>query len=215
MSTDRAGTMPARAFGAARDRPRLLTWGLLRPGDGTEYAIRAIALLGDRRRDVRYLIAGPTHPAALTTGRDDHRDWLTRTAWDAGVASSVRVDAVDRTPEMLAQLVASASAVIVSDDPSGAGASPVLAATLVAGRPVIVATSSDAGGLLAGDAGIVVPHGDPVALAAAIGSILDDPATLAAMAAKAAEIGPSIAWNAVDGRYRSVGDLVVDALDAT
>lgn len=214
MSTDRADGVSGRSFGPARERPRLLTWGLLRPDDGTELAIRAIALLGDRRRDVRYLIAGPIHPTAFSSGRDQHRERLTRTAWEAGVASSVRVDAVERTPEMLAKLVASASVVIVSDDPFETTASAVLTASVAAGRPVIAAASPQAVELLGDGAGIVVPPGDPVALAAAIESILDRPASLETMASQARQRAASLAWSAPDGQHRSLRDLVAIALEA-
>lgn len=216
MSTDPAGTIPPSTLGSglAQGRPRLLTWGLLRPGNGIEHAIRAIALLGDRRRDVRYLIAGPTHPAAFAADGDQYREWLTRTAWEAGVASSVRVDGVRREPEVLAKLVASASAVILPDDPSDEVVSSVLTASVAAGRPVIATAFPHAVELLGAGAGIVVPHGDAVALAGAIESILDDPSTLETMATQARQIAPPLAWSTADGQYRALRELVAAATEA-
>ena len=40
----------------------LLTWGLLGPGKGIEWAIDAVAALADLRPRPDYLIAGATHP---------------------------------------------------------------------------------------------------------------------------------------------------------
>jgi glycosyltransferase involved in cell wall biosynthesis len=42
--------------------PRLLTWGLLGPGKGIEWAIDAMAELGDLDPRPEYVVAGTTHP---------------------------------------------------------------------------------------------------------------------------------------------------------
>ena len=43
----------------------ILTWGLLGPGKGIEWALDAVAGLGDLDPAPRYLIAGETHPRVL------------------------------------------------------------------------------------------------------------------------------------------------------
>lgn len=188
----------------ANARLRVLTWGMLRPGKGIEHAIRAIALLEDRRREVGYLVAGPSHLQPSTATGDVYRESLARAAWKTRTAGSVKIDGMRRSPEVLAELVRSASVVIVPDDPSDDVASSVLAASIGAGRPVIATAFPHAVELLADGAGVVVPHGDAVALAKALGDVLDDPARLAAMAERAAQLAPQHAWPAVAGHYREL-----------
>ncbi|GAA0706926.1 hypothetical protein [Dactylosporangium roseum] len=52
----------AGALAEPRPRPHLLTWGLLGPGKGIEWALRAVARLRDFRPAVTYTVAGRTHP---------------------------------------------------------------------------------------------------------------------------------------------------------
>jgi glycosyltransferase involved in cell wall biosynthesis len=55
----------------------------------------------------------------------------------------------------------------------------------------------------------VVPHRDPVAIAAAVRSLVDDPELLHEMSARARALAPGLSWDAVGARY---GDLCADLL---
>lgn len=57
-------------------RPVILTWGLLGPGKGIEWAIDAMPGLRDLRP--RYLVIGKTHPKVLERHGEDYRDSLRR-----------------------------------------------------------------------------------------------------------------------------------------
>src|SRR5207249_4610503 len=52
---------PALANDSGR-RPVILTWGLLGPGKGIEFAIDAVAQLRDLTPQPRYVVLGETHP---------------------------------------------------------------------------------------------------------------------------------------------------------
>jgi len=54
-------------FRSTSSRPRVLTWGLLGPGKGIEWAIDAMAALGDLDPIPDYVIAGATHPKVRVT----------------------------------------------------------------------------------------------------------------------------------------------------
>ena len=58
-----------RPSGATNRAARLLTWGLLGPGKGIEWAIDAVARLADVRPRPTYLVAGATHPKVLAQRR--------------------------------------------------------------------------------------------------------------------------------------------------
>src|SRR5688572_83255 len=68
----RPGT-DARPFG---ERPTILTWGLLGPGKGIEWAIDALAMLADVDPHPRYLVVGQTHPRVVERCGEEYRQRL-------------------------------------------------------------------------------------------------------------------------------------------
>ena len=90
---------------------RLLTWGLLGPGKGIEWAIDAVATLGDLRPRPTYLIAGSTHPKVLEQDGQAYRKMLIRRAWSTGSSPFVSFDDTYRD-------LASLTALIISHAPS-------------------------------------------------------------------------------------------------
>jgi glycosyltransferase involved in cell wall biosynthesis len=193
-------------------RPQLLTWGLLGPGKGIEHVIDALALLGDLRPRPRYTVAGVTHPKVLARHGDKYRHWLIQRAKDAGVGDLVTFDDTYRDVAQLTKFVASASAVVLPYDSRDQVTSGVLVDAIAAGRPVIATAFPHAVELLKSGAGIVVPHADPVALAAAIRSIVSEKYVLAAMAFEARRLAPSLSWSAVAEKYaRLCSELIQSA----
>jgi glycosyltransferase involved in cell wall biosynthesis len=184
----------------------LLTWGLLGPGKGIEWAIDALALLDDVRPEVRYLIAGDTHPKVAATDGEAYRDMLRRRAAGLGLASSVSFDAGYRGLPALAELIDGSSVVVLPYDSPDQVTSGVLVDAVAAGRPVVATAFPHAVELLATGAGLVVPQRDPVALAAALRRVLTEPGLADAMAAEARRIAPALAWPAVAARYAALGD---------
>jgi glycosyltransferase involved in cell wall biosynthesis len=63
-------------FGVA-DRTVLLTFGLLGPGKGIEYAIQALPEIVKRHPNVVYLVLGATHPNLLAREGERYRDRIT------------------------------------------------------------------------------------------------------------------------------------------
>jgi glycosyltransferase involved in cell wall biosynthesis len=195
----------------AAHAPRLLTWGLLGPGKGIEHVIRALSLLVDRRPRIRYTVAGATHPNVFARDGEQYRQSLIRQAWASGVAGSITFDDTYRDLDQLARLVASASVVVLPYDSHEQVTSGVLVDAIAAGRPVIATAFPHAVELLSDGAGIVVPHGDPVALAAAIASVVNDPALLESMTQRARELAPSLTWRSVAAQYQELCDSVTCA----
>lgn len=188
----------------------LLTWGLLGPGKGIEWAIDALALLHDLRPSITYRVAGDTHPKVAAAHGDAYRDMLRRRAGDAGVAASVSFDAGYRGLGALAELIASTSIVVLPYDSPDQVTSGVLVDAVAAGRPVVATAFPHAVELLASGAGLVVPRRDPAALAAALRRVLTDPGLADAMAAEARRLAPALAWPAVASRYGALGDALLD-----
>ena len=190
-------------------RGPLLTWGLLGPGKGIEHVIDAIALLSDRPDVPPYVVAGLTHPKVFERDGASYLDSLRARARSRGVAARVQFDGTYRDVASLTRFVASASVVVLPYDSREQATSGVLVDAIAAGRPVIATSFPHAVEVLGSGAGIVVPHENPAALAAAIALVFGERGRLEAMAAEAHRLAPTYAWPAVARRYEAVFDEIV------
>ena len=191
--------------------PRLLTWGLLGPGKGIEWAIDAIAELTDLDEPPNYIIAGATHPKIVEHSGEAYREMLTERAANSAAAEYVSFDDSYRDLASLTKLIHSADVVVLPYDSVDQVTSGVLVDAVAAGRPVISTAFPHAVELLASGAGIVVPQRDPGALADAIRSVLTDPDLAASMAAEARRLAPDLSWASVASRYSALaGPLVAE-----
>jgi polysaccharide biosynthesis protein PslF len=186
-------------------RQRVLTWGLLGPGKGIEWAIDAFADLADLDPAPTYLIAGATHPKVRERHGERYREMLVERAERSGSGSSISFDDSYRDLESLTNLIRSADLVVLPYDSSDQVTSGVLVDAVAAGCPVVSTAFPHAVELLSSGAGIVVPQRDPAALSAAIRSVLTDPELAASMAAEARRLAPELSWAAVAGRYLELG----------
>ena len=201
-------TAGERKLGAT---PRVLTWGLLGPGKGIEWAIDALAELNDLDPRPEYVVAGATHPKVREHYGEVYREMLVERAAVSTAAIQVTFDDTYRDLASLTELIQSADVVVLPYDSQDQVTSGVLVDAVAAGRPVVSTAFPHATELLASGAGIVVPQRDPVALGLAIRSVLTDPRLAASMAAEARRLAPELAWPAVARRYARLADRVVAA----
>jgi glycosyltransferase involved in cell wall biosynthesis len=192
----------------SKERPRLLTWGLLGPGKGIEWAIDALAMVDDIRPKPLYIVAGKTHPKVKEYEGDVYRDMLMQRAKDRRV--DVVFDDKYRTVPALSQLISESTMVILPYDSPDQVTSGVLVDAIAAGRPVIATAFPHAVELLSSGAGIVVPRRDPEALADAIRTALTTPGLVRAMASEARRLAPELAWPAIAARYAALGEELLD-----
>jgi glycosyltransferase involved in cell wall biosynthesis len=203
----------ARA-GTSGTRPTILTWGLLGPGKGIEWAIGALAALVDLDPQPRYLVVGETHPRVVERCGEAYRHRLMKEAAQQGVAHLVEFDDRYFATADLGRIVAGADVVILPYDSPEQVTSGVLVEALAAGKPVIATGFPHAVELLRGGAGLVVPHRDPAAMAAALRRVLTEPGLAARLGAAAAAVAPQLLWPAVAERYRALAGGLVEARDA-
>jgi glycosyltransferase involved in cell wall biosynthesis len=206
-----APAMPKAEPIARPAHPTILTWGLLGPGKGIEWGIEAMALLRDLRPMPHYVIAGQTHPKVLLRQGEIYRDRLRAQVRHAQLGPWVRFDARYRGAVALAELVQAADIVLLPYDSTDQVTSGVLIEAVAAGKPVVATQFPHARELLAGGAGLVVPHRDPAAIAAALRSVLTRGEVLAAMASAAAATAPGLLWPAVAGQYRELAARLIRA----
>jgi glycosyltransferase involved in cell wall biosynthesis len=190
-------------------RPLVLTWGLIGPGKGIEWAIEAMAGLSDLQP--RYLVTGRTHPKVAHRDGESYRDGLVERARSAGVEDIVEFDDHYLDAGALAELVQRADVVLLPYDSREQVTSGVLIEAVAARRPVVSTAFPHAIELLGDGTGLVVPQRDPVALEAALRRVLSEPDLATGMAEQAARKAPELLWPAVADRYRMIAARVVAA----
>jgi glycosyltransferase involved in cell wall biosynthesis len=190
---------------AAERTPKILTWGLLGPGKGIEWAIDAMSMLGDLDSIPHYVVAGGTHPRVLEHQGDVYREGLKAQATQLGVSHLVDFDNRYLDQPSLRKLVTSADVVVLPYDSKDQVTSGVLIEAVACRRPVVATAFPHAVELLSSGAGIVVPQRDAGAIAAAVRRILTEPGLSESMVTAAERLAPDLTWRAVAERYRMLG----------
>jgi len=191
---------------------RLLTWGLLGPGKGIEWAIDALELLRDVRPRPSYLVAGATHPKVRARTGEAYREMLMQRSRRGGACRSVTFDDSYRDLPSLTRLIGGADLVVLPYDSEDQVTSGVLVDAVASGLPVVATAFPHAVELLGSGAGIVVPQRDATAIADVVRSVVDHPELLARMAEECRRLAPDLSWPAVARRYdRLAASLLMTA----
>jgi glycosyltransferase involved in cell wall biosynthesis len=189
----------------------ILTWGLLGPGKGIEWGIEAMAMLRGLRPMPRYVVAGQTHPKVLIHEGDAYRDRLREQVKRAEMGSWITFDGRYRNSSALASLVRSADVILLPYDSTEQVTSGVLIEALAAGKPVVATQFPHAREVLAGGAGLLVPHRDPAAIAAALRLVITRGDVMTRMAAAAIATAPQLLWPVIAHQYRELADQLITA----
>jgi hypothetical protein len=192
------------------DTPVVLSWGLISRDKGLEFGIEAIARLADLPSPPRYVIAGQTHPKVLAHDGEEYRRSLIRLAEDLGVADRVEFDDGYYDTGSVLTRVRHADVVLLPYRSRQQVVSGVLVEAIACGRPVVATRFPHAEELLSDGSGLLVPHEDPAAIAAALRRVLTDPVLAERAAATARRQGRSFAWESVGARYLELAAGLVE-----
>jgi glycosyltransferase involved in cell wall biosynthesis len=185
-------------------RKVLLTFGLLSPGKGIEYAIQALPEIVRRHPDVIYIVLGATHPHVRKARGEEYRHELQRLAEDLGVLDyvSFRNRYVDL--EELCQFLGTADVYVTPYLGEEQIVSGTLAYALGAGKAVVSAPYWYAQEMLADERGRLVPFADAEAIAREVSSLLDHEVSRQAMRKKAYLFTRPFVWREVARAYLEV-----------
>jgi glycosyltransferase involved in cell wall biosynthesis len=179
----------------------LLTFGLLGPGKGIEYAIEALPEIVRRHPNVVYLVLGATHPHIVAREGESYRLSLERLAEDRGVKEHVIFYNRFVSLEDLKEFIGATDIYLTPYINEAQITSGPLAYVFGAGKAVVSTPYWHAQELLADGRGILVPFRDPHAIAEGVCAFLDDPARVQETREKAYQIGREMIWPAVAQRY--------------
>ncbi len=192
-------------------RPLILTWGLLGPGKGIEWAVDALAQLRHLRPRPTYVVAGQTHPRVRAQQGEAYRLQLGQRARAVGVFDLVRFHGSYLDEATLSSLIDRADVILLPYDSREQVTSGVLVEAVAAGKPIVATAFPHAVELLSGGAGLLVPQFDAAAMSAALQRVLTEPDLVATMNAAAARVAPSLTWTAVADEYRNLTSRLLDS----
>lgn len=189
----------------------LVTWGLLGPGKGLDWALAALPRVREVVADVHWVIAGQTHPKVVAREGERYRDSLREALSTLGVEDNVTLVDAYLTRHQIRRMLQAASAVVLPYDSTQQTSSGVLMEAVAAGVPVVATAFPQAVEVAEKGGALVVPHRDPEALADALIHLLTDPAVAADLVVGQKSMAPEADWTEVGGRYL---DLIEDAAPA-
>jgi len=176
---------------------RLSTFGLISSGKGIENVIDALPAIIDRHPQVVYTIAGRTHPDVAHREGERYRLMLERRAFELGLGTHVVFDDRFLTVDELSDLLAETDVFLTPYASREQIASGALTFALAAGCAVVSTPYWYAQDMLGSGAGLLVPFGDPQAIAEAVCSYLEQPDRLTEARSEARRIGATLGWPAV------------------
>jgi glycosyltransferase involved in cell wall biosynthesis len=179
----------------------LLTFGLIGPGKGIEHAIEALPEIVRRHPNVVYLVLGATHPQLLANEGERYRLGLKRLAEEIGVKGHVIFHNRFVSLDDLKEFIGATDIYVTPYLNEAQVTSGTLAYVFGAGKAVVSTPYWHAQELLADGRGVLVPFGDPAAVANGVCDLLDDPVRMEKTRHDAYAIGREMIWPAVAQRY--------------
>jgi glycosyltransferase involved in cell wall biosynthesis len=177
-----------------QEREMLMTFGLLAPDKGIRHMIEAMPAIVAAHPQALYAVVGATHPNLVRNQGEALREELIARAQELGVDRNIQfIDSFVEQEELLDML--QASDVYVTPYLNMAQVtSGTLSYAVAVGKPVVATPYIHAQEILADGHGIIVPPGDPAALADAVIKLLDDERLRDSLARAAYERGRTMLW---------------------
>ena len=179
----------------------LLTFGLLSPGKGIEYVIRALPEITRQHPDLIYIVLGATHPNLLRAEGEAYRLSLERLAEKLGVTQQVAFYNRFVELEELEQFLGAADIYVTPYLSKAQATSGTLCYAFGCGNAVVSTPYWHAEELLAGDRGVLVPFRDSASIATAVCGLLADGARLDGMRRRAYLAGRGMIWSQAAHQY--------------
>jgi glycosyltransferase involved in cell wall biosynthesis len=187
-------------FGVA-GKQVLLTFGLLSPNKGIEFALRALPDIIREFPNVVYIVLGQTHPNLLRDEGEAYRLSLERLAKDLGVQKNVVFFNRFVELEELMRFIGAADIYLTPYLTESQITSGTLAYAFGAGNAVVSTPYWHAAELLTAERGKLVPFRDGRAIAAAVVELLQDEPSRHSMRKNAYKLGRDMIWSHVAELY--------------
>jgi len=172
----------------------LSTFGLLSSGKGIETTLEALPTVIKQHPEVVFLVLGKTHPSIVEREGEQYRIMLQEKVCELNIEKHVRfINEYIQLPILLEYLQLSDIYLFTSKDPNQA-VSGTFAYAVSCGCPVISTPIPHAKEVLNNNIGIIVDFGNPVQLATAISSLLNNENLRAEISSNSIHKMASTAW---------------------
>lgn len=188
----------------AEDRFVILTFGLLNPSKGIEFAIDALPEVIKKYPEVLYFVVGATHPAIKARYGEQYRILLERRVAEQGLERNVVFHNRFVPQERLIQFLVASDVYLAPYLSEEQIVSGTLSYSLGCGKVVISTPSWYAKEILSGGRGIIVPFRDSKAIAERLLEILSDEGKRNEIRKEAYQFSRGMVWNKVALRYTNV-----------
>ncbi len=185
----------------AEERKILLTFGLLSPSKGLEYAIEAMEQVVEKHPEALYIILGTTHPEVKRLYGEEYRHTLEKMVRQKELSQNVTFYDQYVTLERLVQFLVATDIYITPYLNRDQITSGTLAYALACGKAIISTPYIYAEELLANGSGSLVPFRDSKALSEQINLLLSDETKRNRMRKMSYQNGRQMIWKEVSRQY--------------
>lgn len=187
-------------FGVA-GKQVLLTFGLLSPNKGIEFALRALPRIIKAFPNIVFIVVGQTHPNLLRNEGELYRLSLERLAKDLGIQKHVVFFNRFVEQEELMRFIGAADIYLTPYLTETQITSGTLAYAFGAGNAIVSTPYWHAKELLANERGKIVPFRDSESIATAVVELLNDEPVRHSMRKNAFQMGREMIWSEVAKNY--------------
>lgn len=182
----------------------LLSFGLISPGKGFEYVIRALKNIARKRPNLLYMIVGQTHPVVKKRDGESYREKLKNLAVELGLEQNLEF--VDRFPsaEELMLYIQAADICITPHLGRDQIVSGTLSYALAAGKAIISTPYLYAEEIAQDNALILAEFRDSDSIAGCIERILNDMSLRENLEREAFRLGKKMVWPNVGRQYTAL-----------
>jgi glycosyltransferase involved in cell wall biosynthesis len=182
-------------------RSVVLTFGLLSPNKGVEVMIDAMPAILKRRPDAVYVVLGATHPNLVRDQGETYRESLMARVRELGVEDHVVFldQFVDQAT--LLEFISMCDVYVTPYLNEAQMTSGTLAYSFGLGKAVVSTPYWHARELLADGRGVLVPFGEPAAIAGKIADLLTNDSRRDAIRERAYAASRSMTWERTAERY--------------
>lgn len=194
-------------------RTLLTTFGLIGPGKGIEYVVRALPDVVEAHPDLLYLVLGETHPGERRATGESYRESLEALVADLGLEDHVAFDARYLSQEQLIRRLLATDVYLMPYLNPEQIVSGTLAYAVGCGKAVIATDFRYARELLANGRGEIVPFRDAPAITGKLLDLLGNRDVLGRVERRAYESSRSMQWPDVARGYRALFAAVAVGVD--
>lgn len=180
-----------------KDKIVLSTFGLVGPGKGIQYVLRALPELVQKYPNVMYLVLGQTHPQVRKRHGEEYREKLKKEVKELDIEKFVLFENRYLTLDEIIQYLQATDIYITPYLNPQQITSGTLAYAIGAGRPCISTRYLYAKEMLSGGRGIFVDYKNPKDIIKKVSFILENRQKFQLMMQKTYKLGRQMIWSKV------------------